>query len=104
MVKTRPANLRSPALTPPDKLPAPNPGAVGQVAPMGDATGTPRRGSQQMAEARYRQVIRPTDSAQPYSGEERRRTERRQNAHPTTLDTRMSGPERRRTGRISLKV
>lgn len=104
MVKTRPADPQSPALTPTDRLPTPNPGAVGQIAAMGNATDSPRRGSQKLVEARYRQAVRPADPAQPYSGEERRKTERRQNAHPTTLDTRKSGPERRRDGRISLKV
>lgn len=40
----------------------------------------------------------------PYSGEERRKQERRQAARPTTLDTRKDGPDRRMAGRISVKV
>jgi hypothetical protein len=103
MVRTRPANLRNPALTPTDKLPAPNPGAVGQAAAMGDATDSPRRSSQHKVEARYRLVVDAAEPS-PYSGEERRKTDRRTSAFATTLDTRKSGPDRRKAGRISLKV
>lgn len=40
----------------------------------------------------------------PYSGEERRKQERRRADRPTTLDTRKDGPDRRVAGRISVKV
>lgn len=39
-----------------------------------------------------------------YSGDERRRQDRRQSDHPTTLDTRKAGLDRRTAGRISLTV
>jgi hypothetical protein len=85
-------------------LPSRNPDAVGQVAAAGDATGAPRRNPEAETLPRFRAVARQYEFVPPYTGEDRRRKERRASTLPTTLDTRKSGPDRRLASRISLKV
>lgn len=103
-MKTRPAVISSPAISPNDRLPTGNPDAVGQVASMGDTTDAPHRGQAPDRMPQLRAFSRQVVPEPPYTGEDRRATNRRTSALPTMLDTRKSGLERRQAGRISLKV
>lgn len=105
-MKTRPAAPRGTALSPTDTPPGRNPDSVGQVASMGDATSAPARdGQPQATEVHAYKAVQKTDLPPPaYTGEERRKIDRRKASHATTLDTRNQGIDRRKNGRINLKV
>jgi hypothetical protein len=105
-MKTRPAAPRGTALSPTDTPPSRNPDSVGQVVSMGDATSSPARdNSPQGTQTNVYRAIQKTAPPPPtYTGEDRRKNDRRKSALTTTLDTRKSGPDRRKAGRISLKV
>lgn len=104
-MKTRPAAPRGTVLSPTDTPPSRNPDSVGQVVSMGDATSAPARSSQQqVTQAAVYKAIQKADPPPLYTGEDRRKNDRRKSALTTTLDTRKQGIDRRKTGRISLKV
>ena len=104
-MKTRPAAPRGTALSPTDTPPSRSPDSLGQVVSMGDATSAPARGGpQQAVHPDVRKLYQKAEPVMTYTGEDRRKNDRRKSALTTTLDTRKPGIDRRKAGRISLKV
>ena len=106
-MRTRPTAQLASTVTALKSGPTKNPEPVGELSPIGDGNERPRPEHnaaplQLVARNGYGTVAAINN--EPYTGEERRKVDRRLGQMPTTLDTRKGGLDRRVAGRISVKV